>query len=133
MSKKVRSSDAHSWNGGDDPSHGVGVGRRGCDTVSMLMSDDMMFPSVRVINSDEVRFNVVDVRHVSVDADVVVVDVVSCQVFDVVVLLDLDVQVLRLLDVEPLILLDVDVICVSSFLLLDVDGLLLSMAAAAAV
>ena len=54
MSKKVRSSDAHSWNGGDDPSNGVGVGKRGCDTASMLMSDDMMFASSRVISPDEV-------------------------------------------------------------------------------
>ena len=55
MSKKVRSSDVHSWNGGDDPSNGVGVGRRGCDTASMLMSAYMTFASVRVISSDEVE------------------------------------------------------------------------------
>ena len=54
MSKKVRSSDVHSWNGGDEPSNGVGVGKRGCDTASMLMSDGMMFASSRVISPDEV-------------------------------------------------------------------------------
>ena len=43
----------------------------------------------------------------------------------------LDVQVLRVLDVQPRLLLDVDVICLS--LLLDVDGLVLSIAATAAV
>ena len=62
----------------------------------------------------------------------VVVDVISYQVLDVVVLPDLDVQVLRLLDVEQMILLDVVVVCPSSFLL-DVDVLLLSIAATAAV
>ena len=62
----------------------------------------------------------------------VVADVVSYQVLNVVVLLDLDVQVLGLLDVEPMILLDVVVVCLSSFLL-DVDVLLLSIAATAAV
>ena len=54
MSRGVRSSEAHSWNGGDDPSNGVGVGSRGCERVSMLMPVDMMFASVRVISPDEV-------------------------------------------------------------------------------
>ena len=62
---------------------------------------------------------------------VVVVDVVSYQVLDAALLLDLDVRVLEVLDVEPRVLLDVVVICLS--ILLDVDGLMLSMAATAAV
>ena len=63
----------------------------------------------------------------------VVADVVSYQVvLDVGVLLDLDVQVLRVLDVEAVVLLDVFVVCLSS-LLLDVDVLLLSIVATAAV
>ena len=62
-----------------------------------------------------------------------IVDVVTYQVgLGVDVLLDLDVQVLRVLDVELMILLDVVVVCLSS-LLLDVDVLLLSIAATAAV
>ena len=40
-------------------------------------------------------------------------------------------EVLEVLDVEPRVLLDVVVVCLS--ILLDVDGLMLSMAAAAAV
>ena len=55
MSKKVRSSDAHSWNGGDVPSNGVGVGKRGWDTASMLMSFDTMSASSWVISPDEVE------------------------------------------------------------------------------
>ena len=62
---------------------------------------------------------------------VVVVDVVSYQVLDAALLLDLDVQVLEVLDVEPRVLLDVVNICLS--FLLDVDGLVLSIAAGAAV
>ena len=57
-------------------------------------------------------------------------DVVSYQVLDAAVLLDLDVRMLEVLDVEPRVLLDV-VVCLS--ILLDVDGPVLSIAAAAAV
>ena len=57
------------------------------------------------------------------------VDVVSYQVvLDVGVVLDLDVRVLKVLDVEPMVLLDVVVLCIF-YLLLDVDELLLSIAA----
>ena len=66
-----------------------------------------------------------------VETDVVViVDVVSYQGLDAALLLDLDVQALEVLDVEPRVLLDV-VVCLSA--LLDVDGLMLSIAATAAV
>ena len=62
----------------------------------------------------------------------VVVDVVSYQVvLDAVLLLDLDVRVLEVLVVEPRVLLDVVDVRLSS-LLLDVDVLLISIAATAA-
>ena len=62
-----------------------------------------------------------------------VVAVVSYQmVFHAALLQDLDVRVLEVLVVEPRVLLDVVVVCLSS-LLLDVDGLLLSIVATAAV
>ena len=64
------------------------------------------------------------------EVDVVVVnDVVSYHVLDVVLLRDLDVHVLRVLDVGHEIQLDVDDFCLS--LLLDVDGLMWSIAATA--
>ena len=123
MSKKVRSSDAHSWNGGDVPSNGVGVGKRGWDTASMLMSFDLMSTSSWVISPDEVESMSMMSGHCMVEADVGAVnDVVSYHVLDVVLLKDLDVHVLKVRDVGHGLLLDVDVFCLS--LLLDVDELM---------
>ena len=117
-SGKVRSSDAHSRNAGNDPSNGVGVGRCGCETVSTLMSVTMMSSSVGLIRSDDVEPVVAEVRHADGVLHVVDVAVVSHRcvmpTFDVRVLQVLHVQVLLDHDVEPRSLIDVDELFFSS-------------------